>query len=206
MSQTALVLDATLQTDSWFSVIVASSIVSSYCRSDDLLWFPKNWLCYLAPEICRHLQTPRQQKLAFAAYRLEDSNPKDTFGVPFSIFSDVYAFGTVLYELCTGTFPLLFSAQNALRLGHSASISGIHSSTSVIPSPDVMPLTPAAGLTPQTPVSAVNFNLSGASRMPRPPDPNLPGSTESALYLIGAGIHPIFRLFRYVRFILTVML
>ncbi|XP_055330239.1 uncharacterized protein LOC129582684 [Paramacrobiotus metropolitanus] len=162
------------------------SKMSQHGRSDDLLWFPRNWICYLAPEICRRLRTPRDQKRAFRA----SSNHNEPL-VPFSIFSDVYAFGTVLYELCTGTFPLLYSANNAQRLVHSMSTSSVHSGVGT-PSSDT-PSTPSTSLPPSTPSS---LNFPGGSRLPRPPDPNLPGSLDSALFLIASGAHPIFRLFR----------
>lgn len=49
----------------------------------------ENWLCYLAPELMRDLR----------AYRVPDED------LPFSRASDVYAFGTVWYELLCGEFP-----------------------------------------------------------------------------------------------------
>ncbi|GAV00610.1 hypothetical protein RvY_11436 [Ramazzottius varieornatus] len=164
------------------------SKMSQHGRSDDLLWIPKNWLCYLAPELCQKLQTPRQHKLAFQRHRaVHDS--RTPFGLPFNVASDVYAFGTILYELCTGAFPNLWSATNAQRLNTSSSTSSIQSGL-MTPLSDT-PNTPGM-LGPPTPMSLSSMPL----RMPRPADPNLPGSLEAAFYLIASGTHPIFRLFR----------
>ena len=51
---------------------------------------PAGWLCYLAPELIRELRVVQQT-------RGED--------LPFTRASDVYAFGTVWYELLTGEWP-----------------------------------------------------------------------------------------------------
>lgn len=59
-------------------------------RKVDGLSIPKGWLCYLAPEIVRSLRT-RQKP--------------DDDELPFSKASDVYAFGTVWYELLCGEWP-----------------------------------------------------------------------------------------------------
>lgn len=56
----------------------------------DSLGIPAGWLCYLAPEIVRALR-PRQ--------------PNAPIDLPFSKASDVYAFGTVWYELLCGEWP-----------------------------------------------------------------------------------------------------
>ena len=50
---------------------------------------PKGWLCYLAPEIMRSLKV----------------HPDEGEDLPFTKASDVYAFGTVWYELLTGEWP-----------------------------------------------------------------------------------------------------
>jgi len=55
----------------------------------DCLSIPPGWLCYLAPELMLRL-TPTQQ--------LESD-------LPFSKASDIYAFGTVWYELLCGEWP-----------------------------------------------------------------------------------------------------
>ncbi|KAK0160339.1 hypothetical protein PV328_007762 [Microctonus aethiopoides] len=63
-------------------------------RKSNGLNIPPGWLCYLAPEIVRRLrpqQTREQEEL------------------PFTDASDVYAFGTVWYELLCGEWP--FNAQ-----------------------------------------------------------------------------------------------
>ncbi|CAG9774043.1 unnamed protein product [Ceutorhynchus assimilis] len=53
------------------------------------LSIPSGWLCYLAPAIMRALD----------AHRFQENE------LPFTIFSDVYAFGTVWYELLCGEWP-----------------------------------------------------------------------------------------------------
>uniref|UniRef100_A0A182QS55 Uncharacterized protein n=1 Tax=Anopheles farauti TaxID=69004 RepID=A0A182QS55_9DIPT len=58
-----------------------------YC--DLGLGIPDGWLCYLAPELMRNL----------TAYRPIEGD------LPFSKASDIYAFGTVWYELLCGEFP-----------------------------------------------------------------------------------------------------
>ncbi|CAG2110626.1 unnamed protein product, partial [Medioppia subpectinata] len=56
----------------------------------DWLTIPKGWLCYLAPEIVRSLRIHSEQ---------------ETEELPFSTATDVYAFGTVWYELLLGEWP-----------------------------------------------------------------------------------------------------
>ncbi|ENN76572.1 hypothetical protein YQE_07022, partial [Dendroctonus ponderosae] len=53
------------------------------------LSIPPGWLCYLAPELMRALD----------AHRFQEKE------LPFSTASDVYAFGTVWYELLCGEWP-----------------------------------------------------------------------------------------------------
>ena len=54
---------------------------------------PKGWLCYLAPEIMRTLRVS------------PDETDEDTFTKAFSKESDIYAFGTIWFELLTGEWP-----------------------------------------------------------------------------------------------------
>jgi len=56
----------------------------------DYLAIPKGWLCYLAPEL-------------ICALRTNSHNESDD--LPFTTYSDVYAFGTVWYELLMGEWP-----------------------------------------------------------------------------------------------------
>jgi len=51
---------------------------------------PKGWLCYLAPEIMQNL-------------RVQSANSSED--LPFTKASDVYAFGTIWFELLTGEWP-----------------------------------------------------------------------------------------------------
>ncbi|XP_072949596.1 kinase suppressor of Ras 2 isoform X3 [Epargyreus clarus] len=53
----------------------------------DSLGIPPGWLCYLAPEVVRALR------------------PHASLHLPFSKATDVYAFGTVWYELLCGEYP-----------------------------------------------------------------------------------------------------
>ncbi|XP_017882499.1 kinase suppressor of Ras 2 isoform X2 [Ceratina calcarata] len=59
-------------------------------RKGNALSIPPGWLCYLAPEIVRRLK-PQQNR--------------DQEELPFTEASDVYAFGTVWYELLCGEWP-----------------------------------------------------------------------------------------------------
>lgn len=59
-------------------------------RYNNGLHIPNNWLCYLAPELIRSL---KQTKTMF----------HDEF--QFSKQTDVYAFGTIWYEILSGEFP-----------------------------------------------------------------------------------------------------
>ena len=60
----------------------------SSCR--ECMSIPKGWLCYLAPEIMQTLRVQPTEKG-------ED--------LPFTKASDVYAFGTIWFELLTGEWP-----------------------------------------------------------------------------------------------------
>ncbi|PNF39105.1 hypothetical protein B7P43_G04148 [Cryptotermes secundus] len=63
-------------------------------RKGNTLSIPPGWLCYLSPEIIRSLRVRRKH---------------DEEELPFTKASDVYAFGTVWYELLCGEWP--FKAQ-----------------------------------------------------------------------------------------------
>ncbi|XP_076062755.1 kinase suppressor of ras isoform X2 [Oratosquilla oratoria] len=58
-------------------------------RRGNWLSIPPGWLCYLSPEIMRSLRVAQKQ----------DEN------LPFTTYSDIYAFGTVWYELLCGEWP-----------------------------------------------------------------------------------------------------
>jgi len=58
-------------------------------RMEDCMSIPAGWLCYLSPEVIRELKVHQQQS--------EDLH--------FTRASDIYAFGTVWYELLTGEWP-----------------------------------------------------------------------------------------------------
>ncbi|XP_035708630.1 kinase suppressor of Ras 2 isoform X1 [Folsomia candida] len=58
-------------------------------REGDSLSIPPGWLCYLAPEIMKALRPVSKQDIEF----------------PFTTASDIYAFGTVWYELLTSDWP-----------------------------------------------------------------------------------------------------
>lgn len=58
-------------------------------RRGEWLAIPKGWLCYLAPEVIRSLRADSQKEEV----------------IPFTKNSDVYAFGTVWYELLCGDWP-----------------------------------------------------------------------------------------------------
>jgi len=57
--------------------------------TQEYMSIPAGWLCYLAPEVIREL-------------RVHQTSGED---LPFTRASDVYAFGTVWYELLTGEWP-----------------------------------------------------------------------------------------------------
>lgn len=68
------------------------------CYGEYGLGIPQGWLCYLAPELIRRL----------LPYRPTDED------LPFSKASDVYAFGTVWYELLCGEFPFKSQSPEAI--------------------------------------------------------------------------------------------
>lgn len=68
------------------------------CYCEYGLGIPQGWLCYLAPELIRGLKP----------FRPTDDD------LPFSKTSDVYAFGTVWYELLCGEFPFKSQSQEAI--------------------------------------------------------------------------------------------
>jgi kinase suppressor of Ras 2 len=57
--------------------------------SRETMSIPKGWLCYLAPEIMRSL----------TVYQSEGDD------LPFTKASDIFAFGTVWFEMLTGEWP-----------------------------------------------------------------------------------------------------
>ncbi|XP_033119345.1 kinase suppressor of Ras 1-like isoform X3 [Anneissia japonica] len=84
-------------------VVIADYSIFSVARlskenkREDCLQIPKNWLCYLAPELIKALKV------------------KDIDGeLPFSKASDVYAFGTVWYELLAKEFPMADQENEAI--------------------------------------------------------------------------------------------
>lgn len=59
-------------------------------RKGDSISIPPGWLCYLAPELIKFLKP------------VTDGDQDE---LPFSQLTDIYAFGTVWYELLTGEWP-----------------------------------------------------------------------------------------------------
>lgn len=59
-------------------------------RYNNGLYIPSNWLCYLAPELIRSLKQTKND--------VHDE-------LPFTKAADIYAFGTVWYEILSGEFP-----------------------------------------------------------------------------------------------------
>ncbi|XP_043858711.1 kinase suppressor of Ras 1 isoform X4 [Dromiciops gliroides] len=79
-----------------FGLFGISGVVQEGRRENELK-LPHDWLCYLAPEIVREM-TPG----------------KDEDKLPFSKAADVYAFGTVWYELQARDWPFQTQAAEAL--------------------------------------------------------------------------------------------
>ncbi|XP_072495836.1 kinase suppressor of Ras 1 isoform X1 [Notamacropus eugenii] len=79
-----------------FGLFGISGVVQEGRRENELK-LPHDWLCYLAPEIVREM-TPG----------------KDEDKLPFSRAADVYAFGTVWYELQARDWPFQTQAAEAL--------------------------------------------------------------------------------------------
>ncbi|XP_030042079.1 kinase suppressor of Ras 1 isoform X2 [Microcaecilia unicolor] len=79
-----------------FGLFGISGVVQEGRRENELK-LPHDWLCYLAPEIVREM-TPG----------------KDEDKLPFSKAADVYAFGTVWYELQARDWPFKSQAAEAL--------------------------------------------------------------------------------------------
>lgn len=68
------------------------------CYCEIGLGIPQGWLCYLAPELMKNLKPCRPTN--------ED--------LPFSKASDIFAFGTVWYELLCGEFPFKSQPSEAI--------------------------------------------------------------------------------------------
>ncbi|XP_029467841.1 kinase suppressor of Ras 1 isoform X3 [Rhinatrema bivittatum] len=79
-----------------FGLFGISGVVQEGRRENELK-LPHDWLCYLAPEIVREM-----------------SLGKDEDKLPFSKAADVYAFGTVWYELQARDWPFKSQAAEAL--------------------------------------------------------------------------------------------
>lgn len=79
-----------------FGLFGISGVVQEGRRENELK-LPHDWLCYLAPEIVREM-----------------SPGKDEDKLPFSRAADVYAFGTVWYELQARDWPFQNQAAEAL--------------------------------------------------------------------------------------------
>ncbi|KAL4636086.1 kinase suppressor of Ras 2 isoform X1 [Arapaima gigas] len=71
-----------------FGLFTISGVLQAGSRREDKLRIPSGWLCHLAPEIVRQLSPDTE----------EDK-------LPFSKQSDVYAFGTIWYELHAREWP-----------------------------------------------------------------------------------------------------
>lgn len=76
-----------------FGIMGLNAISSkSIAMKPGTLQIPDGWLCYMAPEIIRALRVP-------------DENSFVAPSLPYTKESDMYAFGTVWYELLTSTWP-----------------------------------------------------------------------------------------------------
>ena len=101
-----------------------SNANSDSSGQEEYMSIPAGWLCYLAPELIRELRVvmpPSRSStggVAAAASRARSASTSrsgSTSGgglsngggedLPFTRASDVYAFGTVWYELLTGEWP-----------------------------------------------------------------------------------------------------
>ncbi|XP_061117791.1 kinase suppressor of Ras 2 isoform X2 [Conger conger] len=71
-----------------FGLFTISGVLQAGSRREDKLRIPSGWLCHLAPEIIRHLSPDTE----------EDK-------LPFSKQSDIFAFGTIWYELHAREWP-----------------------------------------------------------------------------------------------------
>nr|XP_057925598.1 kinase suppressor of Ras 2 isoform X5 [Doryrhamphus excisus] len=71
-----------------FGLFTISGVLQAGSRREDKLRIPNGWLCHLAPEIIQQLSPDTE----------EDK-------LPFSKQSDVFAFGTIWYELHTREWP-----------------------------------------------------------------------------------------------------
>ncbi|XP_077456089.1 kinase suppressor of Ras 2 isoform X1 [Stigmatopora argus] len=71
-----------------FGLFTISGVLQAGCRREDKLRIPSGWLCHLAPEIIQQLSPDTE----------EDK-------LPFSKQSDVFAFGTIWFELHAREWP-----------------------------------------------------------------------------------------------------
>jgi len=81
-------------------LIVLYVVSTSLGRNQHVLPLPAGWLCYLAPELVRVLRAE-----LFTSCAADSTDGTATADVPFSFYSDVFAFGTVWYELLFGDWP-----------------------------------------------------------------------------------------------------
>uniref|UniRef100_A0A8C5F1B4 non-specific serine/threonine protein kinase n=1 Tax=Gopherus evgoodei TaxID=1825980 RepID=A0A8C5F1B4_9SAUR len=98
-----------------FGLFGISGVVQEGRRENELK-LPHDWLCYLAPEIVREM-----------------SPGKDEDKLPFSKAADVYAFGTVWYELQAREWPFKSQPAEALiwQIGSGEGVKNVLATVSV---------------------------------------------------------------------------
>ncbi|XP_065316734.1 probable serine/threonine-protein kinase mkcC isoform X2 [Gordionus sp. m RMFG-2023] len=84
-----------------FGIFCVAKLCDTGKKRSNYLSIPHGWLYYLAPELIRSL-------------RVATSLHDDDIHLPFTFASDVFSYGTILYELVTGNWP--FSDQTSESL------------------------------------------------------------------------------------------